>query len=185
MLAFAPKYNSEGKRDANEFKREARKWCKEHGGTLFLFDNKLSMKKRREQVLAAIALGESPYTVAFFCHGWSSGIQAGFRKNDDLACLRGATHVLLFACSCATGKNNGENSFAKHLRDATAAEVWAHATRGHTTRNPHVIVFEADSVMGGYYPVPCKSEYWSEWIKQLRKGLWLKFHILPPYSMIV
>jgi hypothetical protein len=141
------------------------------------------MVGRRKQVLAAIESARVDGgidSLALFCHGWSSGIQAGFAVKDipELVNALGGIggvelRVALYCCSTgedprdnfcdASGtdtrrdSNPGDGSFADHLRDELCrtghadCSVFAHRTAGHTTRNPNVIIFEGSgSSVGGF-----------------------------------
>jgi hypothetical protein len=122
-------------------------------------------------VLAALRDG-TPWThVVFMCHGWATGLQLGFRSGkqrrgdrENMSALVAALRALplkvitLYACSAGSdpassrsSPGSGDDSFADTLRDATGVTVIAHVTVGHATRNPHLIVFEANSapVLGG------------------------------------
>lgn len=112
--------------------------------------------------------------IVFLCHGWSGGLQLGFRNtkqkkgdasNFDLLCdlLRSQRPALrsvtLFACSAGdepeskkSSPGTGDNSFADILRDRSGVPVLAHWTAGHTTRNPDLIYFDASDVpvKGGF-----------------------------------
>lgn len=97
--------------------------------------------------------------IAFFCHGWNTGIQLGinnFSRNDNgLSSLadrikeisRPDVVVVLYACS--TAKQN-ETSFAAKLRDKLIASphalpccrVVGHTRRGHSFRTPYIRIFE-------------------------------------------
>lgn len=118
----------------------------------------------------------SPDHVVFLCHGWSGGVQLGFRSskqkgrdrdNFDALCnelweLRNKRAALksicLLACSAgdepASSKSSpgtGDNSFADALRDRTTAPVLAHWSVGHAVHNPDLIFFDASSepLVGG------------------------------------
>lgn len=198
VIAFAPSDTTPRTYDdADEFQNRAQEWIDNHGGELFIFPGKAAFTKRRESVLKSLA-GANPKgvtAIGWFCHGWSTGIQAGF-KNPQLPELKAALRrfgdlhtICLYCCSCAAGIRNGETSFAAKFRDSTGLRIWAHVDEGHTTRNPDVIVFE-ESYNGGYYPVPRGSKLWPQWVKALQppkkggKNLWIEFPDREPWKAL-
>ncbi len=181
-VAVVPKYNSHGKRDVTgaflpEAKRFALLFDTCH---IIQFDNRAPFAARRREVLGELERARdrnSPNTVAFFCHGWVDGIQAGFKRRHckQLASVIrplgfGDPIVPLYCCSTGDdefddpqsavgspwhdGCGPGEGSFADKLRDELCADggiycrVVAHETVGHTTRNPYVLLFDG---MGSSY----------------------------------
>jgi hypothetical protein len=132
-------------------------------------------------------------SVAFFCHGTQFGIQLGAGVDSVRELARGLNRVCqkeptvaLYACS--TGGDNddvdderskgpgGDGGFADALRDCMVAlgmrpTVYAHTTKGHCTRNPHVRRFGPDDDFGGQWIVEPGSELWSDWCKWLRLGI--------------
>ena len=201
-IAFAPKYNSEGKHDATgAFHPEAKKFLEASGGDgetkLYLFDNRKPMASRAEEIfdelLSHKTQRRSIRCVAFFCHGYKRGIQAGFRSSgkranvEDLAIAIADTSgigviVPLYCCSTAgspkKGAPGGDGGFADELRDALCRQgavncrVDAHTTVAHTTKNPHVRRFEGRGSkvggIGGMYLVTPGSKNWSKWRRMLR-----------------
>ncbi len=203
VLAFAPAHNSHGKRDASgAFIPEAYSFVDEaYEGEVVLFDNSKPFAARRREVLKLIRasdafLGCQLDAVAFFCHGWASGIQAGFGMRSvkrlagvlsDAASSDFLT-VPLYCCSTASdgeralgaglGAGTGDNSFADKLRDELCkagvkyTRVMGHTTKGHTTRNPDVRFFDGmgtpEGVDGGYSPVKRGTKSWGPWKKALR-----------------
>lgn len=169
---------------------------KGHSVDSVAFDASLPLARRRFVVLDA--LGKSAYdSVAFFCHGWSSGLQAGFTKQNVHELSRAFTAKVTFALyACSTGAdpkdsskqaagtanasagNVGEGSFADALRDTVCANevscwVFAHTTAGHTTMNPNVVIFSGMAgeplCSGGEMPVTKKnSAAWAAWVKSLK-----------------
>lgn len=188
-LIFHPRFNSHGKRDVSgAFRPEAKRFCAKTGGRIVTFDNNCRMAVRRESVLEAIQAADEPLDcIAFFCHGWKQGIQAGFRlKNvDELAiavskrCADGIT-VPLYACSTAKGGAGGDGAFADELRDALCrvgvvnCRVDAHDRKGHTTRNPYVRRFQGMGSpvggQGGQWIVKPESQLWTKWKRALRQS---------------
>jgi hypothetical protein len=88
-------------------------------------------------------------SVSFFCHGWQSGIQFGYkwksgaerlsrviRENNDRVRM-----VNFYACLVCKDANN----FARWLYEATAnggnLQVFGHYTAGHTTMNPNIKIY--------------------------------------------
>lgn len=178
VLAFAPRFNTPGKRDATgAFQLEGRAFVRlsNKGSELVLIDNRKGVPARRREVLAAIdaRVGEGFTSLAFFCHGLRSSIQLGFRSllAPELAMAitkltDGAEDVVvpLYCCSTAADHDGdalgapgtGDHSFADKLRDALCTagaphcRVMAHSTLGHTTMNPMVVFMDGmGSIHGG------------------------------------
>lgn len=178
VLAFAPLFNTPGKRDATgAFQLEARAFVRlaRQGSELVLIDNSKALPARRKQVLLAIAAraGKGFTSVGFFCHGLRSSIQLGFRSllAPQLAAAvakltESAQDVVIPLYCCSTGADHdgdalgapgtGDHSFADKLRDALCAtgaahcRVTAHSTLGHTTMNPMVVFMDGmGSIHGG------------------------------------
>jgi hypothetical protein len=203
VLAFVPKYNSDGKKDATgAFHPEATafKALAQPGSTIYQFDNSKPMATRRKEILNVLDgytddSVRQPTTVAFFCHGWADGIQAGFTRKTagELAwAISLATEnfdgvVPLYCCSTgddpqdvrSEAAGTGDNSFADKLRDALCAEgenycrIVAHTTAAHTTKNPMVLFMDgmgsSSGGVGGYMPVSPQSAHWAAWKKALQK----------------
>lgn len=161
------------------------------------FDNRRGMSSRARTCLDALsAQTEALDCVAFFCHGWASGIQAGFRlanvgllARSIAAVSSKAVNVPLYACSTAADLDSdeqdetdgdapgGDGGFADQLRDAlaaagcTGARVMGHSVKGHATKNPYARFFDASgsapSVGGGWVIEP-GSALWPEWRSALR-----------------
>lgn len=198
VLAFVPEFNSEGKKDVTgAFMPEAKKFIAmaQHGSKICTFNNRRNLQRRRDEVMRVLRYDEDYYSsIAFFCHGWMDGIQAGFQRRhvDLLAQLIGARSnddelvVMLYCCSTGqdpqddplTAVGTGDDSFADKLRDALCVagyancRVVAHTTVGDTTRNPHVLFMDGMGVptggVGGYPPVSPKSAHWATWKKKLK-----------------
>lgn len=191
ILAFAPLHNLDGKRDATgAFHPEAQAFAKLTGADVVLVDNDTPAISRREAVLDAIR-EHNPGQVAFFCHGWTTGIQFGFGVQHTLLLAETITggwagtdpRVVLYAClTAADGKTpgaGGDGGFADEFRDALcrAGATWcrvdAHTTAGHTTRNPYVRRFEGQGSAvggtGGQWIVAPKSPLWKPWVRALRE----------------
>ena len=145
-LIITPDRNTKKSDYVGAFKPESLAYKKRWNGDIVTFDPTLSYLKRKKAVLSAIENAAEDSVVdhlAFFCHGWSSGIQAGFMNKKDVGEL---AHTLLTACGmdgpkialycCSTGAdpqddsmeapgtpkvfsgNPGDGSFADLLRDA-------------------------------------------------------------------
>lgn len=188
IIAFAPAFNTKGRKDATgAFQPEAKAFMRHHGikGGLYLIDNHRSGFERADQVIGVLESRSCVDVVAFFCHGVSRSIQFGFneRNVDRLAKAvdaPGTSIVVLYACGTAGGHGvGGDGGFADLLRDALCrvgdfnCRVDAHTTAGHTTRNPYVRRFEGKGSpvggVGGYYLVAPGSKLWRPWVKALRE----------------
>lgn len=198
VLAFAPASNEKRADATGAFHPEARAFlASAAGGELVLIDNRRPFAARRAQVVATLkARADRGFTsVAFFCHGFANGIQLGFRNAHApelakrAAFLTGNMSLVLPLYCCSTGVDLegdaphapgwGDNSFADRLRDALCAEyathcrVFAHTTLGHTTQNPHAVVFDGMGSelggAGGYAPVLPRSALWRTWVRWLRE----------------
>lgn len=193
-------------RDADEFHGEARDFVKrlvlERG--VALFDNRDEMGERRAAILQHVRVVEpgALSLLAFFCHGWPDGIQAGFKcehvrglAKELKAVAAPELTVVLYCCSTGDDRDpttaqrqpgpGGDGGFADRLRDelcelGVAATVFAHETAGHTTRNPYVRVFRPDERAGGHWLVEPWSELWAAWRRRLHKtDLRFRFPFLP------
>lgn len=184
-LVFAPETNEPGKLDAEEFRREARKFAARHSipaDRVVIFPNDRPRKARRQVVADALLRFQQLECVAFFCHGWREGIQAGFGLEhvDELAryiyeASATAVKVPLYCCSTAQGGLGGDGGFADTLRDELVgkrpgAVVDAHDRRGHTTTNPYVrrFVVGKEREKGGQWVIDPTDTRWPAWRKALR-----------------
>jgi hypothetical protein len=177
-LIITPSSNTSGKKDfTGAFQPESLAFKKmlattgKFGVSIVQFDNTLPFEKRSKALYQQL-VEEHSDDLVFFCHGWSDGIQAGFRRKDikKLVTAWGPNdneRAILYCCStgsdpqddseAAPGQTRedadfesgvGEGSFADTLRDelckagAVDCRVVAHTTAGHTTQNPHVVFFE-------------------------------------------
>lgn len=194
-LVFAPAINSPGKRDAEEFLREAHAFCRANGlrDEVILFDNHEGLLERREVLLQRVH--ERPPAsldvLALFCHGWPTGVQLGFTgagARGLAKSLKGvsASELTVALYCCSTGADDdgsdaderlpgpgGDGGFADRLRDelcelGVRATVYAHSTAGHCTRNPFVRVFAPDERRGGHWLVEPHSKLWPAWVRALR-----------------
>lgn len=185
VIAIAPKHNAKGKKDADEFQREANKFVKRYDGQVFLFDNSLEFDKRRAQVQRFLHKAASPAnsyklhfsvedveSIGFFCHGWRNGIQAGYKIQHAQMLGKALSRydpysIALYCCSVAAGPDAGNGSFASVLaRNTEGIPVYGHDRKGHTARNPHVWCYVGK--VGGYRPIARDSDLWSDWVKALK-----------------
>ena len=187
--------DAKGKRDATgAFIPEAKAFAKHHcvpkENMLGVPCTKLKASDRREKVFSFLEAKDSGSVelIAWFGHGWSSGIQFGInKKNVDelLSALddsgRPNLKHVLYACSTASTNENTrkvsspgtDGGFADTLRDHmwdsgyNGGWVDAHLQPGHTTRNPYIMRFicneEYHSRGGGNWLVKPKSTYWATW----------------------
>lgn len=195
---IVPAWNTHGKRDATgAFQPEGSRWTALHGGSYYLFDNRLTRGARREQVEGMLAKENDLDWVAIFCHGYPRGMQTGhaLRQAGRLAeaiamACKPTAIVTLFACNTARDADRdnkddlvpgpgGEGGFADRLRDELVEKgmhggwIDAHTVVGHTTKAPWVRRFyisEADKYDGGEYIVRPKGENWQEWVLWLRSS---------------
>lgn len=149
------------------FKPEAdryQKYWQEQGDAVDLHRVDLSQKghaARVAQLVKALNDGDPVDRFVCCCHGWPTGMQLGLSSDTDddrdalasfAAVLTGRStprlQIALYCCS--TGKSEvgcGIGSFADRFRMALVAAgrpdvtIFAHATAGHTTRNPAVRFF--------------------------------------------
>lgn len=200
-LAFAPKYDSPGKRDATKvFQPEAQRFLAHHGvpeDRLFLIDNKKNFYGMRQEVMdvledkiVPLSRGQTP-VVAFFCHGTRLSLKLGFTtRHVDL--LAGAfagynsnrIRVPLYACWAGT-----DRGFAYQLlirlceADMSAAVVDGHVGRGHATRRPYVKRYDAigspTGGQGGYdIATPSHKSLWRAWLKALKGDLRFRYPVM-------
>lgn len=200
ILCLVPSSNSPGKQDATgAFLPQARAFAEFHGysgdSVMRYFDPAQSIFARRASCNAALRALRLPIkSLAFFCHGYRRGLQAGYQTGHvaELAELLAAHGrmveggwVLLYACD--TGRDadedtqddrlpgpGGDGGFADALRDALekrrlTISVMAHTTRGHTTENPNVRRFVAGTGgLGGEWYVDPTSPLFQRWARALK-----------------
>jgi hypothetical protein len=205
-ILFAPMVDTPGKHDAGEFQREAHAFCKEHTSNcgVRLFDNRLAPPQRFSQVVDWLHGGNVSSladTIAFFCHGYKTGLQFGATMQNaekmadaiKVACVS-SPKVILYACSAgrdgdadATDEDDpgpgGDGGYADKLRDALGrigvrATIYAHTTAAHTTRNPFVRRFDPGEMAGGHWVVEPYSRLWGAWREALRGSLRFRFPYL-------
>jgi hypothetical protein len=160
------------------------------------------------EVLTAIkAIDNKIDRFVIFCHGYWKGIQLGFNVwNIERLALELAIRVgeeidiALYACNC--GKNRWHRpwslspdnwlqgevpetaGFAAKLCEALincgkSPRVFAHATAGHTTRNPYCYMFDSGPNNNIIYRTPIINKkpraLWKQWIADLKT--WRRFEI--------
>lgn len=195
-LVFAPKHNSDGKRDATgAFQPEARAFCRALSlpERVHMFDNGSlrPFAARRLDCERHLHAARGIGIVAMFCHGWKDGLQAGWRKGEIHKLARSLQSacdaqpvILLYACDAGRDGDadrwddvgpgpGGEGGFADMLRDelrklGVRGTIYAHTTEGHTTQNPYVRVFLPDEAAGGQWVVEPSSNLWPTWRRLLR-----------------
>jgi hypothetical protein len=222
LIAFAPQHDRPGInpatgspwRDATRaFIPEAKAFMRFHGcpeDQLYIIDNARTATQMRERVYRAIEeetkKGELR-GVAFFCHGFKSGIQFGIRMPNvgDLVgrlaknCAQDV-RVTFYCCDAGRDADNdkhddleefgGDDGFADHVRDRLCVEgrshcvVDAHTSTAHTTMNPDVRRFEGMGSpvggAGGYYLVPRKKwALFSKWRAALKTDVRFQFPFWP------
>jgi len=204
VLVFIPTHNAEGKKDVTyAFLPEAKEFIKlaKAGSELIQFDNSKPLPARRKFVGQCIEsrINKGFTSVAFMCHGWLNGMQAGYTRQQAPE-LAGLIHKLvnsppnvvktdvivpLFCCSTGddpqndpiTAAGTGDDSFADKLRDALCqvgqvnCRTMGHTTVAHTTKNPMVLFMDGMGVPdGGVGGYPPVSPKSAAW-KLWRKAL--------------
>lgn len=210
MKAFclAPAHDTPNRKDASgAFQPEARAFVKASGlrATVTLFDSNRALADRRLESSRALARQTDVDVFAFFCHGWRDGLQCGWqiRKAGELADLlalagRRTSTIILYACDAARDadadreddKNpgpGGDGGMAAAIVTGLRARGWegrlyAHATPGHTTRNPWVRFWgrmgpDAPWERGAWLVEP-RTPLWPAWRAALAGDLRLKFPFL-------
>jgi len=199
-LIFVPDRDQPGKRDYSAvFRPEALRFAKLHGeASVVEIDVSRKPPLRRADVVRELNghRGKALDYIAFFCHGWSRGIQTG-HDIGNVAQLASAivsassarVVVPLYCCSTAgsplTGSTGGDGGFADSLRDALAkagatdCRVYGHDRAGHATRLPYARCFSGALHNGGEWLVDPKSPRWRKWVTRLRMtDLRLRFPFL-------
>jgi len=207
ILAFAPDADTPGRHDVSgAFLPEALQFLRLHDPSSLpvrRFPAAGPLDERRVAVKHALrerAEQGAPLlkTLAFFSHGFRTGLQCGYLSSNALKlaqlvklyCKPGG-YVVLYACD--TGRDSdmdteddrmpgpgGEGGFADALRDACDAlncqtSVVAHATRGHCTMNPHVRIFRPGGYGGEWYVDPGDAALFLRWRKALHSISTLRF----------
>lgn len=194
---FVPDANSPGKVDMmGAFLPEARAFARFHrlpAGAIRTFPAAGPMDQRRAVCSLALRAIDDPVdVVAWFCHGWRDGIQAGYRLSDlpQLATILAlatapAAHVLLYCCDTARDGDpevgddvqpgpGGDGGFADRLRDELEARgrqvtVMAHASTGHCGTNPYARRFApGQGGRGGEWYVEPDGPLWRAWSRSMR-----------------
>jgi len=211
IIAFAPEHNHKRKDAQVVFKPEGRRFLAHHDQRslqLTLIDNSRSKWSQRRDVLRVLRTYKGSLEhacVAFFCHGYKSGLQLGFKLRHAKILGRRiaelgdkAPVVVLYACDTARDLDRdrrddltefgGDRGFADRLRDslcrygAIDCQVDAHTTAGHATRNPNVRRFYGDGSStggaGGQYIVPHGHPLWSRWRESLKTPFRFDFPFL-------
>lgn len=193
-LVFAPKFNHQNVDATGAFQPEAVKFCSANllGTRPYFFNNSEmnSFESRRIDCERHFVAQSDVEVVAFFCHGWKNGIQAGWVRGTIHKLARSLQEVcvpeptiILYACDTARDADQrqdddlqpgpgGDGGFADMLRDDCVAlgfrpTIYAHAREGHTTWNPWTRVFRPDEAAGGSWVIDPHSELWPKWVKHL------------------
>lgn len=196
-LVFMPDANLPGKHDATgafwPMAREFIRATKPQSASVQRFPAVAPLGRRRVFCInSARTFGTPIDTLAFFCHGYKTGLQAGFQLStlSSLARLivEYATidaYVLLYACDTARDADEhmddergpgpgGDGGFADELRDMLERldrhiTVMGHATAGHCAENPYARRFRPETGgRGGEWYVEPGSTAWLAWIRALR-----------------
>lgn len=200
-LCVVPRFNTPGvnpktsypwKDATGAFQPECELFIKSHGGHIpvYEFDNLKPMEDRFRDLCTALgAVGNHLDTLIFFCHGWSTGIQAGVTTSNLSKFVKVcqtalAKEVMILLYCCSTGADNlkattdrdkgpgGDGGFADLLRDQLSNAghlpiAYAHTVAGHTTKNEYVRVFTPGAQKGGDWVVEPGSGLWGQWKKAL------------------
>lgn len=198
LVIFAPDQDTPGRKDmSGAFFPEARALAQFYGAkpedVIKRFPANAPIDQRRATCTLALRAATPPLDlIAFICHGWKAGIQAGFLKQHCLLLARiiatqcaSSAHVVLYACDAARDSDvdaaddrasgpGGDGGFADTLRDACEVlnrqiTVTAHATLGHCTQNPYVRCFAPGTGgKGGDWYIDPRSVAWPLWSAALR-----------------
>lgn len=176
-LVFAPEFNTKGRKDATgAFIPEAKRFCdfwELSRNNIHLINNKQNKARMREDVLDIIDDHTGILTdVVFFCHGFKSGWQLGFRKKHvsefvdacstkflyDGTMENPAPMVTFYSCDVARDLDKdrqndmkqlgGDGGLCDEVRDElcrqgyTFCRVVGHSTAGHTDKNPYCKMFD-------------------------------------------
>jgi hypothetical protein len=204
-VILLPDRNHRKKDWKHAFRPYAKKFQKVHeipDSGFFEIDISASEEDRKEQVLESIKKASwdqgTLRVIAFFCHGWKSGLQLGFDLDNvsELAqriALYSLPNVVvpLFACSAGMDNDNltrddyedsigGDGGFADWLRDELCwasrlkCRVMAHVGPGHTAHRPFVRYFEGNGNpyggAGGFWVIRPWGPLWKQWVKWLNEG---------------
>lgn len=195
-LIFTPDRNVHANDWAGAFRPASLQFAHQHGvpeSQRCAIDVSQPQSEQRGHVRRKIETCAGLEMIAFFCHGWLNGIQLGITRGyvpglvSSIAAVANPAktfRVALYACSAGgdvdAGAPGGDGDFADQLRDELclagfgACQVDAHATRGHTSQNPHVRRFVGDGSptggQGGSWIVAPRSVHWPVWQRALRTG---------------
>lgn len=162
------------------------------------FDRSLDMATRFGQLLAILAVNPGLDAIAYFGHGWKTGLQCGLelhvipafaetvrRFSPKLvwmawyACSAGGTKVLTKKGAEAPG---GDGGIADMTRDALCRAgvlcgIWAHTVEGHCTHNPRVRLFPPSPAggVGGEWAIAPDDRYFVAWTRALAGGMRFAF----------
>jgi hypothetical protein len=198
MVLFVPDQDSPGKKDMSAvFYPDARAFARHYGqepsDVIVRFPANAPPDQRRAVCLQALRSVTAPLdVVAFFCHGWPDGLQAGFTRINALTLARVLgmharldAHVVLYACNAGRDRDaddaddlepgpGGDGGYADELRDACGAlgrriTVVAHSSAGHASYNPFCRYFDpTQGGKGGQWFVEPNSPLWPLWRRALR-----------------
>lgn len=210
-IAFLPDRNTRGRDYSGAFLPCARDWSARWGADLIMLDPTAPASRLRAQTLAGLErirppialeqLGGARVRLAWFCHGFTRGIQLGWDRAHVVELARaiartGAEPVIsLFCCSTGGGPGvGGDGGFADTLRDALCREgaaggtILAHAKSGHAARCPYKRRFDGtgstEGGQGGTWVVPPGSPLWRRWVAAMRTGdLWQEVAELSPAQL--
>lgn len=198
-VIFAPSTNTGGKGDAAEFKAQAimlRDHIQSHGGVadLVIFNNAPSMGIRAQAVAKELTARHDLTFVAFLCHGWPDGIQAGFTRHNAAvlarlihdACNPNVAEIVVLLDCCATGEDGikatndykmpvgGDGGFADTLADelvklSRRPTVPCHVGPGHTSKRPFVRIMHGG--VGGSFAISPGDALWPKWTEALKGDL--------------
>ena len=205
-LVFYSSKNSKGKKDATAvFIPESQKFATVNSvsasqNCVISVDCTQTKDERKKDVIREILCAGSIVSkpidaIAFFCHGWTGGIQVGIWKKD----IKEFVQALIKSCSksliitlyaCLTAENDvpdndwarpgpgTDGGFADLLRDEMGRQgfvghVDAHKTAGHASMNPYVVRFECSGIddlvrggRGGKWLIP-RGTFWGVWSQAL------------------
>lgn len=124
--------NRSGKRDGDEFSAQARKcadiWCDD--GPVEMVDlGKLSKADKRAKVLQTLRTSSDIGRIGFFCHGFPTGISAGFNivhvpqlvRGID-GCVQKSRRIDVYLFACLTGRGNFPGGASNSINTADRSE---------------------------------------------------------------
>jgi len=123
--------------------------------------------------------------IYFLCHGYQWGIQLGLNRRNIEEFIDVVHEYLspdikfIFYC-CNVAKNRGLCEYLTKVlikKDFRDFRVVGHNTRGHTTKNPYVKVFDKAHPKG-YYIIPPKSVTFKKWRKLLKTDFRFEYPLL-------